>query len=325
MGHAIEARFYAEDPVQAFLPTPGRLGTVSWPNRPGLRIDAGYESGDLIPSEYDSMIAKVISRGAGRDTALAELRLALVDTIVAGRPTNLPWLVNLIDDNDVRAGQPSTDTAASVALSLPDRKPALFAIACSLLRPPANAATDAWQSIGPWNSAGRARLRFHGEHWDDSLTVEVDGRGVRLAATSGQPNARAWRNPDGAYGVAWADRMYHFAVSRAGDVIEAAGGGGRWSMRLGDRPLIAARTSSRSGDGMVRSPLPATVVALHATVGEHVSQGQPIVTVYAMKMELACTALLAGNVQSIDCAIGDLVHHGQILARIEADPESAER
>ena len=76
-GYAIEARLNAEDPQRAFAPAPGTIETLSLPVGPGVRVDTGVAEGDVIPPEYDSMIAKVIAHGRDRDEALARLHRAL--------------------------------------------------------------------------------------------------------------------------------------------------------------------------------------------------------------------------------------------------------
>ena len=68
-GHAIEARLNAEDPERGFAPAPGTIDVLRWPTGPGIRVDTGVAEGDVIPPEYDSMIAKVIAWGATRDEA----------------------------------------------------------------------------------------------------------------------------------------------------------------------------------------------------------------------------------------------------------------
>ena len=82
VGHAIEARLNAEDPALGFVPAPGRVALLRLPTGPGLRVDTGVAEGDVIPAEFDSMIAKLIAWGRDRDEALARLRRALADTMV---------------------------------------------------------------------------------------------------------------------------------------------------------------------------------------------------------------------------------------------------
>ena len=116
LGHAIEARLYAEDPPRDFLPQSGRIAHLDLPAQGAqLRIDAGVRAGDAIPDDYDPMIAKLIvwdkdRRGAIRRlrAALAETRAALAETRVAGVATNLDFLRAIAAHQAFEAPPPDT-------------------------------------------------------------------------------------------------------------------------------------------------------------------------------------------------------------------------
>src|SRR3954453_11331952 len=109
-GHAIEARLTAEDPEQEFAPAPGRIEHLALPSGPGIRVDTGVAAGDLIPPQFDSMIAKVIAWGRDRDEARARLSRALRQTaaVIDGGTTNKAFLLDLLDRQEILAGE--TDT-----------------------------------------------------------------------------------------------------------------------------------------------------------------------------------------------------------------------
>jgi 3-methylcrotonyl-CoA carboxylase alpha subunit len=108
-GHAIEARIYAEDPAQGFLPQAGRLERYREPHLPGVRIDSGGVEGGEVSVYYDPMIAKVIATAETRDLAIARLTVALREFTIAGIRTNLPFLVRLLELPAFREG--AIDTA----------------------------------------------------------------------------------------------------------------------------------------------------------------------------------------------------------------------
>lgn len=97
-GCAIECRINAEDPV-TFRPSPGRVDFWHAPGGPGIRVDSHVSSGYLVPSQYDSLIAKVIAHGSSRAEALARMRGALAEFTVRGIRTNIPLHRELLVDN----------------------------------------------------------------------------------------------------------------------------------------------------------------------------------------------------------------------------------
>ena len=107
-GAAIECRLTAEDAFSGFLPAGGRLGLVRFPSGPGIRVDAGIESGMTVPDEYDPLLAKLIAWGPTRSDAIARLRGALRETVVAGVTTTLPFHQHVLADPEFAAGRYDT-------------------------------------------------------------------------------------------------------------------------------------------------------------------------------------------------------------------------
>ncbi|MEM9458760.1 MAG: acetyl-CoA carboxylase biotin carboxylase subunit [Myxococcota bacterium] len=106
-GHAIECRVYAEDPV-SFLPRPGPVERVRWPQGSMLRIDAAVSDGSEVSTFYDPMIAKVTAWGPDRAAALARMRAALQDTVLLGIPTNIPLHLRVLTEPDFVDGRAVT-------------------------------------------------------------------------------------------------------------------------------------------------------------------------------------------------------------------------
>jgi len=94
-GHAIELRVYAEDPVR-FLPSPGEITQWEQPAGPGVRVDAGYEAGNVVTPFYDPLLAKLCVHGASRAEALARAAAAVAGFRIAGPKTNLPFHADLL-------------------------------------------------------------------------------------------------------------------------------------------------------------------------------------------------------------------------------------
>jgi acetyl-CoA carboxylase biotin carboxylase subunit len=107
-GHAIEARVYAEDPAQNFLPQAGRLTTYREPRWPGVRVDGGVTEGGEVSIYYDPMIAKVIATAETRDLAIARLAAALREFQIDGIRTNLAFLTTVLESHEFRRGDVDT-------------------------------------------------------------------------------------------------------------------------------------------------------------------------------------------------------------------------
>lgn len=106
--HAIEFRVNAEDPYKNFTPSPGNVEAVHFPGGPGIRVDSHVYSGYTISPYYDSMIAKIIARGANREEALCRLYRALEEFEISGPHTSVPLGEALLMDDRFRKGQYNT-------------------------------------------------------------------------------------------------------------------------------------------------------------------------------------------------------------------------
>src|SRR4051794_29775752 len=106
VGHAIEARLNAEDPAMGFAPTPGRVQVLDLASGPGVRVDRGIAAGDVIPPDFDSMVAKVIAYGRTRNEAIARLRRALREStaIIEDGTTNRAFLLAILNRPEFEAG-----------------------------------------------------------------------------------------------------------------------------------------------------------------------------------------------------------------------------
>ena len=104
-GHAIECRLYAEDPANNFLPATGPLLTLVDPSGPGVRVDSGYTSGDLVTIHYDPLIAKVIVCGENRPAAIQRMTAALRETVLLGVTHNGQFLQDVLADPKFTAGE----------------------------------------------------------------------------------------------------------------------------------------------------------------------------------------------------------------------------
>lgn len=107
-GHAIECRLYAEDPYLGGVPSVGKIGLCKWPYGPGRRFEVGFEEGDTITTNYDSMIAKIIVHDESRPRAIKKMIQTLKETIVFGLKTNIPYLLEILQHEEFVSGEMTT-------------------------------------------------------------------------------------------------------------------------------------------------------------------------------------------------------------------------
>ncbi len=108
-GHVIECRINAENPAKNFMPSPGKIGEINLPGGNGVRVDTAIYSGYVIPPNYDSMIAKIITHGTSRNEAISKMKRALEELVVDGIETNRDFLFEIIRNPDFIRG--SFDTS----------------------------------------------------------------------------------------------------------------------------------------------------------------------------------------------------------------------
>ncbi len=167
-GHAVEARLYAEDPTNNFLPSTGVIFKFNEPKGPGVRVDSGITTGSEVSHFYDPMLAKVIVHAEDRDTAIQRLQNALRSTIVHGVITNIDLLQAVLAHADFAAGTVTTRWAEQ---TFGDWQPsqnvpleALIAASLAEFVQPAKAISGCDQSssrdpYSPWKTASGFRIR----------------------------------------------------------------------------------------------------------------------------------------------------------------------
>ncbi|ATA72256.1 MULTISPECIES: acetyl-CoA carboxylase biotin carboxylase subunit [Capnocytophaga] len=117
--HSIECRINAEDPYNDFRPSPGKITTLHAPGGHGVRLDTHVYSGYVIPSNYDSMIAKLITTAQTREEAIAKMKRALDEFVVEGVKTTIPFHLQLMDDPDYIAGNYTTKFMETFKMKTP--------------------------------------------------------------------------------------------------------------------------------------------------------------------------------------------------------------
>ena len=332
-GHAMEARVYAEDPTRGFLPTGGTVLALHEATGPAVRVDSALTAGTVVGSTYDPMLAKVIAHGPDRAAALRRLDAALADTAVLGVTTNVSFLRALLADPDVAEGRLDTGLAERIyfaAAAPPEEVLAAAALDQLLAREPGGPTADPWDIPDGWRIGEPAWTRLRvGYGPGEVAEVRVRGlpsAGAEVTVGDGEPvPARATGAP-GALTVSYGGSIRRYYRAQTGPAAAADGDGVLWLSRAGHTWALTAQraVTSRSaslaaaggGDGIVRSPMPGTVVAMLAETGQRVTSGQPLVIVEAMKMEHTVTAPTDGAVTELTAKAGQQVRTDETLAVI---------
>ncbi|KIA63324.1 acetyl-CoA carboxylase biotin carboxylase subunit [Nocardia vulneris] len=324
VGHAIEARVYAEDPARGFLPTGGTVLDLSEPEGAGVRVDSGLRTGTVVGSDYDPMLSKVIAHGADRAAAIAKLDRALGDTVLLGVTSNIEFLRFLLADPDVAAGQLDTGLldrrvadfhAAAVGDEL-----FLAAAAYRWLGRWPSGPSDPWRVPSGWRIGTAAPTSIRLAAGDRIEHVYLSGRPGAASGRVGQAESVSVTAAftDSVLTLTVAGVRHDYRVAEQDGQLWLAGPTGIAVLREVAEASVRGG-AEHVGDAEIRSPMPGSVIAVPVATGATVAAGAPVVIVEAMKMEHSLTAPVAGTVEIL-VAPGTQVRLDQPLARIRTTP-----
>lgn len=308
-GHAIEARLYAEDPQQDFLPMAGQLTHLAFPS--ACRIDSGVIANDMISAFYDPMLAKVIVFGQNRRAAIDKMGQSLAAIEIAGIKTNLGFLAALTQISDFTSCRLDTGLISrnSSVLTAPVKLTAralLAGVVCAV----GNQATKSRLSgFCLWKGASqRVQVIFEGQQI--VLPVQLIENQIILK----------WQGAD--YPAVYSDAGWQFegealpAAHRAGRDITVFDQGGI-ALKLID-PLSRAEVAA-VGTTQIEAPMPGLVIAVSVSAGQEVEEGQPLITLEAMKMQQVLSAPFSAKVDEVAVQEGAYVEAQALLIQLKND------
>ncbi|WP_028852311.1 acetyl-CoA carboxylase biotin carboxylase subunit [Thermocrispum municipale] len=326
-GHAVEARVYAEDPANGFLPTGGRVLAVHHPDAEWLRVDSGIRAGSVVGSDYDPMLAKVIVHGDDREHALRRMSEALAGTAVFGLTTNVAFLRALVTDDDVVAGRMDTQLVDRKVDQLTRAEPVPDAVLVAaamdefLGMQPKGSVVDPWELPTGWRLGGAAGTAFRLTCGDRAATVRVIGspESAEVSIDDGPPQRATGELINGRLRVRYAGEATTYARLQQGRTLWLAANGQVWA--VGEHSLLAAEETTDASGGPITSPMPGTVLVVRVEQGERVDAGQPLLVVEAMKMEHTITAPVGGVVTDLPVSAGQKVALDEVLAVVTPETE----
>ena len=311
-GHAIEARLYAEDPANGFLPSTGTLHVWEAPATTiGVRVDSGVEEGSEIGVHYDPLLAKVIAPGADREAARHKLAYALRHFAAQGVQTNREYLIDVLEHSDFQSGRAHTGWKLQAP---PAGEEAMDRVFAAIAHGWAERTEHAQRKILP-----TVPLRFRNNPYPAPVVrFAIAGREVHLRAGAPTPEILT---VDGESMEAVVDGIrHHFFVRRAGDTYYVRSD-------LGQRAVVRQPRYPRAasaGRQAANSPMPGQVLRVVISPGQRVTPGDPLVVLEAMKMEQTIRATMNGVVGAILVKPGEIVAPGQMLVEIRSVEESDE-
>ncbi|QOC91571.1 ATP-binding protein [Micromonospora craniellae] len=320
-GHAVEARLNAEDPDRDFAPSPGRIARLDLPAGPGIRVDTGVSEGDTIPADFDSMIAKIIAYGRDRDEALGRLRRAMADTtvIIEGGATNKSFVLDLLDQPEVIDASADTGWIDRVRGTggLVTHRHSGIALAAAAIEAYEEEERVERQRLLATASGGRPQVRHASGR---PLDLKLRGVTYRMrVARTGAQRFRVGIEAGGA--VRTADVELDRFDRHTGQIVV---NGARHRLLTGTHGPVhlvevdgVAHRVSRDEGGVLRSPMPALVVATPLALGAEIEAGAPVLVLEAMKMETVLRAPFRAQLKECAVSVGSQVEAGAALLRLE--------
>lgn len=312
MDHSFEARLYAEDPANDFLPETGTLTHLHFPDE--ARIETGVREGDTITAHYDPMIAKIITHGETRDEALKSLLKALQETQVMGCVTNVDFLAKLTAHEgfvrgDVDTGLIARDLEALTKAAQPTNQHEAIACLCVFGALGREDGLGSWQLWGaPTRLVEVARLDETiqarvSQLKQDCFRVSFDGHAVDVE--------RMDDTEDGRFRFMIEGRQF------AADIILDEQGA-RIAIDGESVDYLLEKSYDGGSDNaaasnLIVAPMPGVITACNVSVGDTVKSGDTLLVMEAMKMEHALEATIDGVVESADIGVGEQVEKGAVL------------
>ena len=338
-GHAVEARLYAEDPANDFLPSIGYLSDETnfknWKSSDGFhRIDTGVEAGDRITPFYDPMIAKVIGFGANRDDAISECNVGITSSLVGGIISNDQFLVNCLNHSDFESGNISTGfiDQHQEFLIWPEliKLDEIFALAgaeyfsseqdnpVSFFKPSRQSATptpfddyEGWrnnleETKRVWFIRGQESVEVEYVASDrNSITLLVNGTPIQVYDNTNYDMELTLTNLL-KYRGHW---NFHIETEGISVLYEAA--------HVFVPFFHAVDAALLSAGNALTAPMPGKIIAVKAKAGDSVKAGDPLIIMEAMKMEMTLEAPRDGVVAEVSAKVDALVADGEMLLALE--------
>ena len=325
-GHAIEARLYAENPENDFLPEIGSINKLSCANNKGIRWDTGIATGDKITPDYDPMLAKVIAIGETREQSAKLLAKELRSTHLAGIKTNKDFLVQCLENNSFLKGKTTSDF-------IPREHKKLFKAIDKKLLDRTMKASALW--LQEHNKKDNKKLHFLPRNWTNGIlpkqdiTFEFSDEEYKFQYENNNNHIQIHRehferlSTSSALIISVDEEHIHCEIDGIAikafitcfhDEITINSGSGDLVFKVLPKFIDPNEIII---EGSLTAPMPGKILNINVKKGSSVKAGETLLILEAMKMEHTIKATSDGQVIELYVKTGDQVESGSDLMKIE--------
>ena len=325
-GHAIEARLYAENPENDFLPEIGSIDKLSCSNNKGIRWDTGIATGDKVTPDYDPMLAKVIAIGETREQSARLLAKELRSTHLAGIKTNKDFLVQCLENNSFLKGRTTSDF-------IPREHKKLFKAVDKKLLDNAMKASALW--LQEHNKRDNKKLYFLPRNWTNGIlpkqdiTFEFNDEEYKFQYENNNNHIQIHRehferlSTSSALIISVDEEHIHCEIDGIAikalitcfhDEITINSGSGDLVFKVLPKFIDPNEIII---EGSLTAPMRGKILNINVKKGSSVKAGETLLILEAMKMEHTIKATSDGQVIELYVKTGDQVESGSDLMKIE--------
>ena len=319
-GHAIESRIYAEDPLNGFRPAPGYLAHVHWPSSDIARTDTWFNHALEIRSDFDPMMAKIITHAPTREGAIAKQIKALGQTLLTGSTNNIHYLSTVFNSKVFQSGRTTTGFCEQHAyrsdLLIHTEIIAIAALLHRLLHK--QQGNSVWHKVGYWRVAQSCDLvvnniSFHIE-WQtsgDIINIVINHKNRYSIDDARLESAKLFFSVVGKpFVLSW--------VFIPGGQLILESRPHAWTIRpVGINRSSQANHNTNQRGSQIKAPIPGKIIEVKVQPGDEIKVGDSLVILEAMKMENHLNALQGGIVTKVLTSVGQQVKANEILIDIE--------
>lgn len=324
-GHAIEARFYAEDPLENYRPIAGKLTKVIWPKE--IRVDTFFETPTEISADYDPMLAKLITFGRNRDEAIEKLHHGLTSTEIHGIKHNQQLLITLLELPYFSLNEINTafleEKHDRIKRAIVDRKRELLKVAIGgfIIKHffPVKNEERLWQSLGTWRCLNQVEIT-DSDNELHNLTWRTNGKRIELQGDV-LFKIETFSVNENCVSLLYNSVSKTISVTEleSFSVVQIDG----FSFNLKSNRILEHVTINRHKNNiediskLIASPLFGRVLEILISEGEKIEKGQTVAIIESMKMENKINAPSNGIIKKVFAKVGQKISENDLILEME--------